>query len=56
MVDECIHKLVTIKKNQKWIVRMKWIKSMLDKSITMDDINFAIETLLRKYNVYIDYN
>ena len=60
MVDECgAHKLVSNKEKSKWIVRMEMDKeSMLDKSITMDDINFAIGNAFDEevQCVYSDYN
>ena len=60
MVDDCgASQIVDSKVKSKWIVRMEMDKeSMLDKQITMDDINFAISN---SYNnevhcIYSDYN
>jgi len=60
MVNECgASTIINSKDKSKWIVRMELDKeSMLDKQITMDDINFAINN---SYNndvhcVYSDYN
>ena len=60
MVNECgASSIINSKDKSKWIVRMELDKeSMLDKQITMDDINFAINN---SYNndvhcVYSDYN
>ena len=60
MIDDCIGINNDDKKEKsKWIIRMEMHKeSMLDKNITMDDINFAISNI---YNddvscVFSDYN
>ena len=60
IVDDCgASQIVDSKEKSKWIVRMEMDKeSMLDKHITMDDINFAISN---SYNnevhcIYSDYN
>jgi len=60
IVDDCgASQIVDSKDKSKWIVRMELDKeSMLDKQITMDDINFAISN---SYNnevqcIYSDYN
>ena len=43
MMDNCVSHSADNKEKSKWIIRMELDKeSMLDKSITMDDINFAI--------------
>ena len=61
MVDECIEKSVEPETNEKskWILRMEMDSEiMLEKNITMDDVNF---TLKNSYGdevacVYSDYN
>jgi DNA-directed RNA polymerase II subunit RPB1 len=60
IVEDCgAGQIVDSKDKSKWIVRMEMDKeSMLDKQITMDDINFAISN---SYNnevhcIYSDYN
>ena len=60
IVEDCgASQIVDSKDKSKWIVRMEMDKeSMLDKQITMDDINFAISN---SYNnevhcIYSDYN
>jgi DNA-directed RNA polymerase II subunit RPB1 len=61
MVDECIEKSVEPQTNEKskWILRMEMDSEiMLEKNITMDDVNF---TLKNSYGdevacVYSDYN
>ena len=60
MIDDCIGINNDDKKGKsKWIIRMEMHKeSMLEKNITMDDINFAISNI---YNddvscVFSDYN
>jgi len=50
---------VDSKDKSKWVIRMELDKeSMLDKNITMDDINFAISNSFNDevHCVYSDYN
>ena len=61
LVSECTgHSVVDSKdKKSKWIIRLEMDKeSMLDKNITMDDINFAISNSFDDdvHCVYSDYN
>jgi DNA-directed RNA polymerase II subunit RPB1 len=60
LVDQCGgQQLVSSKKKSKWIIRMEMDKeAMLDKNITMDDINFAIGNSFNEevHCVYSDYN
>jgi DNA-directed RNA polymerase II subunit RPB1 len=60
LVDQCGgHHVVDSKDKSKWIIRMELDKeSMLDKNITMDDINFAISNSFNDevHCVYSDYN
>ena len=60
MVSDCIgHSITDNKEKSKWIVRIEMDKeSMLDKNITMDDINFAISNSFddEVHCVYSDYN
>ena len=60
LVDQCGgHQVVDSKAKSKWIIRMELDKeSMLDKNITMDDINFAISNSFNDevHCVYSDYN
>ena len=59
IVEECGAKQTgNSKEKSKWIVRMEMDKeSMLDKQITMDDINFAISNSYSDVQcVYSDYN
>ena len=60
IVDECMgHDGGDTKEKSKWIIRMEMDKeSMLDKNITMDDINFAISNAYddEVHCVYSDYN
>lgn len=60
LVDQCGgHQVVDSKDKSKWIIRMELDKeSMLDKNITMDDINFAISNSFNDevHCVYSDYN
>ena len=59
MIDECNDDNQISKEKSKWIIRLEIDReSMLDKNITMEDINFAISN---SYNdeiscVYSDYN
>lgn len=60
LVDQCGGQAVVSSKGKsKWIIRMEMDKeSMLDKNITMDDINFAISNTFNEevHCVYSDYN
>jgi DNA-directed RNA polymerase II subunit RPB1 len=60
MMDECgAAQLSNSKEKSKWIIRMEMDKeSMLDKNVTMDDINFAISNSFNDdvHCVYSDYN
>ena len=60
IVDDCVgHDGVDAKEKSKWIIRMELDKeSMLDKHVTMDDINFAISNAYddEVHCVYSDYN
>jgi len=60
VVDQCgAQDVVSSKAKSKWIIRMELDKeSMLDKNITMDDINFAIGNSFNEevHCVYSDYN
>ena len=60
IVDECTEPdSGHTKAKSKWIIRMEMDKeSMLDKNITMDDINFAISNIYEDdvHCVYSDYN
>ena len=60
VVDQCgAQDVVSSKEKSKWIIRMEMDKeSMLDKNITMDDINFAISNAFNEevHCVYSDYN
>ena len=60
MIDNCSgHTSTDTKEKSKWIIRMEMDKeSMLDKSINMDDINFAISMVFEDqvHCVYSDYN
>ena len=60
LLDQCGgQQLVDSKDKSKWIIRMELDKeSMLDKNITMDDINFAISNSFNDevHCVYSDYN
>ena len=60
ILDECIeHDSGDMKDKSKWIIRLEMDKeAMLDKNITMDDINFAISNVYEDdvHCVYSDYN
>jgi DNA-directed RNA polymerase II subunit RPB1 len=60
LLDQCGgQQLVDSKDKSKWVIRMELDKeSMLDKNITMDDINFAISNSFNDevHCVYSDYN
>jgi len=60
LIDECNEEtLETGKEKSKWIIRIVLNQEeMLDKNITMDDVNFAIENTYRDELscIYSDYN
>jgi DNA-directed RNA polymerase II subunit RPB1 len=59
MMDDCAGSSADSKEKSKWIIRMEMDKeSMLDKNITMDDINFAVSNAFEDevHCVYSDYN
>ena len=60
LVEQCgAQDVVSSKQKSKWIIRMELDKeSMLDKNISMDDINFAIGNSFNEevQCVYSDYN
>ena len=60
MVDQCLGQEITNPKDKsKWIIRMELDKElMLDKKISMDDLNFAISNAYEDTVncVYSDYN
>jgi DNA-directed RNA polymerase II subunit RPB1 len=59
MIDECIGTIEEKKERSKWIIRMEMDKeSMLDKNISMDDINFAISNIYSDdvSCIFSDYN
>src|SRR6056300_1697186 len=59
MMDDCVGHSADSKEKSKWIIRMEMDKeSMLDKNITMDDINFAVSNAFEDevHCVYSDYN
>ena len=59
LMESCLNKSADNKEKSKWIIRMEMDKeSMLDKNISMDDINFAISNVYDdEVNcVYTDYN
>ena len=60
LIDECNEEtLESGKQKSKWIIRISLnAEEMLDKNITMDDINFAIENTYRDELscIYSDYN
>ena len=59
LFDECVEEAKTTKEKSKWVLRFQFDKiSMLEKNITMDDVNFAVKN---SYSdsvncVYSDYN
>ena len=59
LFDECVEEAKTTKDKSKWVLRFQFDKiSMLEKNITMDDVNFAVKN---SYSdsvncVYSDYN
>jgi DNA-directed RNA polymerase beta' subunit len=61
LIDECIGQTVTEEQNEKtkWIIRMEMDPEvMLEKNITMDDVNFALNNTYKDdiHCVYSDYN
>lgn len=61
MLDECLgqQETMTEMEKSKWIIRMEMdAESMLEKNITMDDINFALSNVYKDEIscVYSDYN
>jgi intein/homing endonuclease len=61
LIDECIGQSVTEEQNEKtkWIIRMEMDPEvMLEKNITMDDVNFALNNAYKDdiHCVYSDYN
>lgn len=61
MIDECAQQSLSSDENEKskWILRMIMDKEvMLEKNITMDDINFTLNSVYEKQIncVYSDYN
>ena len=59
LFDECIEEIQSKKEKSKWVVRFHFDKiSMLEKNITMDDVNFAIKNSYKDEVscVYSDYN
>jgi DNA-directed RNA polymerase II subunit RPB1 len=59
LFDECVEQAKATKEKSKWVLRFQFDKiSMLEKNITMDDVNFAVRN---SYSdsvscVYSDYN
>lgn len=59
LFDECVEEAKSTKEKSKWVLRFQFDKiSMLEKNITMDDVNFAVKN---SYSdsvncVYSDYN
>jgi DNA-directed RNA polymerase II subunit RPB1 len=59
LFDECIEEIQSKKEKSKWIIRFHFDKiSMLEKNITMDDVNFSIKNSYKDdvMCVYTDYN
>ena len=59
LFDECIEETQSRKEKSKWIIRFSFDKiAMLEKNITMDDVNFAIKNSYKDdvSCVYSDYN
>ena len=60
LVDECNEEVLeSSKEKSKWIIRIKLnAEEMLDKNISMDDINFAIDNMYKTELscIYSDYN
>ena len=58
LLDECKTSMNSSKEKSKWIIRFTMNKiEMLDKSITMEDIHFALNTSYNNIScMYSDYN
>jgi DNA-directed RNA polymerase II subunit RPB1 len=59
LFDECIEEAQARKEKSKWVIRFSFDKiAMLEKNITMDDVNFAIKNSYKDdvSCVYSDYN
>ena len=59
LFDECIEEIQSKKEKSKWVIRFHFDKiSMLEKNITMDDVNFSIKNSYKDdvMCVYTDYN
>ena len=59
LFDECIEEAQARKEKSKWVIRFNFDKiAMLEKNITMDDVNFAIKNSYKDdvSCVYSDYN
>jgi DNA-directed RNA polymerase II subunit RPB1 len=59
LFDECVEEAKSTKEKSKWVLRFQFDKiSMLEKNITMDDVNFAVKnSYSNSVNcVYSDYN
>ena len=59
LFDECIEEARARKEKSRWVIRFSFDKiAMLEKNITMDDVNFAIKNSYKDdvSCVYSDYN
>ena len=59
LYDDCIEDVESKKEQSKWVIRFHFDKNtMLEKNITMDDVNFAIKNSYKDdiSCVYTDYN
>ena len=59
LFDECIEEAQSRKEKSKWVIRFSFDKiAMLEKNITMDDVNFAIKNSYKDdvSCIYSDYN
>jgi DNA-directed RNA polymerase II subunit RPB1 len=59
LFDECIEEVQSKKVKSKWVLRFSFDKiAMLEKNITMDDVNFAVKNSYKDdvSCVYSDYN
>jgi DNA-directed RNA polymerase II subunit RPB1 len=59
LFDECIEAVENKKEKSKWVIRFTFDKNaMLEKNITMDDVNFAVKNSYKDdvSCVYTDYN
>ena len=58
LLNECASNIDDSKDKSKWIIRLTMNKiEMLDKNITMEDINFALSNSYNNINcMYSDYN